>query len=144
MIRYPNHQKYLSYATERLSHMENAFSQDEVVLLRLELDGVDYFDFETWRDEHAEHVKEFLYEENSASCGSPQSVHQLKIRLACMHVLSEAVSLLTPLVNSTLLELEDTKPDQIFSWSEIQQNCHLTKEGIWPFEYLVPCPFSFD
>jgi hypothetical protein len=140
MTTYPNHRKYLKFALAAQQLVDHSFSEDDVDALSVELAGQTLSDFRAWRTDNSHAVNAFLEQVSSASSLSVLSHHPLKIRLAGYHVLSEAVSLLSPLIESTLLEVEDSYAGQIRSLSEVYQDSRLTLDSVWPFG--TPCPFK--
>ncbi|AXQ97991.1 hypothetical protein D0N37_09650 [Pseudoalteromonas piscicida] len=141
MTTYPNHRKYLRFALAARKSIAQSFSQAEIDALGLELAGWTLRDFHAWRTGNSLEVNAFLEAVSSASSLSALSPQPLKIRLAGYHVLSEAVSLLSPLIESLVLEVEDTYPGQLCSLSEVYQKSRLTLDAVWPFG--SPCPFQF-
>ncbi|NOU50244.1 hypothetical protein HG263_06765 [Pseudoalteromonas sp. JBTF-M23] len=141
MTTYPNHRKYLKFALAARQSIDQSFSEDDVEALSLELAGWTLSDFRAWRTDNSHEVDAFLEVVSSASSLSELTHPQLKIRLAGYHVLSEAVSLLSPLIESLVLEVEDSYPGQIRSLSEVYQKSRVTLDAVWPFG--TPCPFQF-
>jgi len=149
-----NYRRQLSFATSAMHEYESSFSDTDIQALVEWFSHHTIVQYDSWRDENAKlilQVHELAAIGVSDLRGRCQDIcselnvldEALLIRFAVLLRCVETFSLLTPLIESGLLETEYDPKGQIHELSEVFRDIYWKSDfPYWPFSDVAPSPFD--